>query len=69
MPARQTLVLCNPWNRINGQADDTIVKDLNGDGIITDADKTILGDPYPDLIYSFTNEFRYKAFDLRKHQL
>jgi len=60
----RTTYVDNPWNRINGQADDTIVKDLNGDGIITDADKTILGDPYPDLIYSFTNEFRYKGFDL-----
>ncbi|NKI31744.1 SusC/RagA family TonB-linked outer membrane protein [Croceivirga thetidis] len=54
----------NPWNRINGQADDTIVVDLNGDGIITEDDKTILGDPYPDLIYSFTNEFQIGNFDL-----
>ena len=54
----------NPWNRINGQADDTIVVDLNGDGIITEDDKTILGDPYPDLIYSFTNEFQIGKFDL-----
>lgn len=54
----------NPWNRINGQADDTIVVDLNGDGIITEDDKAILGDPYPDLIYSFTNEFQIGNFDL-----
>ncbi len=54
----------NPWNRINGQADDTIVVDLNGDGIITEDDKTILGDPYPDLIYSFTNQFQIGKFDL-----
>lgn len=53
----------NPWNRINGQADDTIVRDLNGDGRITEDDKTILGDPYPDLLYSVTNEFAYKNFD------
>jgi len=59
----RTTYVNNPWNRINGQADDTIVKDLNGDGIITDEDKAILGDPYPDLVYSFTNEFRYKDFD------
>jgi TonB-linked SusC/RagA family outer membrane protein len=59
----RTTYVDNPWNRINGQADDTIVKDLNGDGIITEEDKTILGDPYPDLVYSFTNEFRYKNFD------
>ncbi len=60
----RTTYVDNPWNRINGQADDTIVKDLNGDGIITEEDKTILGDPYPDLIYSFTNDFRLGDFDL-----
>jgi len=60
----RTTYVDNPWNRINGQADDTIVKDLNGDGLITDDDKTILGDPYPDLVYSFTNEFRMGDFDL-----
>ena len=59
----RTTYVDNPWNRINGQSDDTIVKDLNGDGIITDDDKTILGDPYPDLIYSFTNEFKFGNFD------
>ncbi len=59
----RTTYVDNPWNRINGQADDTIVKDLNGDGIITEEDKTILGDPYPDLVYSFTNEFRLGDFD------
>ncbi len=61
--AFRTAYVDNPWNRINGEADDTIVKDLNGDGIITEEDKTILGDPYPDLIYSFTNEFKYGDFD------
>lgn len=61
--AYRTTYVDNPWNRINGQADDTIVKDLNGDGIITEEDKTILGDPYPDLLYSLTNEFTIGAFD------
>ena len=59
----RTTYVDNPWNRINGQAEDTIVKDLNGDGIITDDDKTILGDPYPDLVYSFTNDFKFGDFD------
>lgn len=59
----RTTYVSNPWNRINGQADDTIVKDLNGDGLITEEDKTILGDPYPDLVYSFTNEFKLGNFD------
>ncbi|MEQ9298141.1 MAG: TonB-dependent receptor [Cyclobacteriaceae bacterium] len=56
--------ISTPWNPINGQGEDAIVLDLNGDGIITDADKTILGDPYPDLIWSFTNDFTYGNWDL-----
>ncbi|WP_299325228.1 SusC/RagA family TonB-linked outer membrane protein [uncultured Maribacter sp.] len=59
----RTSYVDNPYNRINGQSEDTIVKDLNGDGIITDEDKTILGNPYPDLIYSFTNEFQVGNVD------
>ena len=54
----------SPWFPINGEAEDAIVRDLNGDGIITDADKAILGDPYPDLIWSVTNEFTYRNWDL-----
>tara|TARA_R110000765_G_scaffold79324_2_gene156117 strand:+ start:4854 stop:7958 length:3105 start_codon:yes stop_codon:yes gene_type:complete len=59
----RTTYVDSPWNRINGQSDDTIVKDLNGDGLITEEDKTILGSPYPDLVYSFTNEFKIGDFD------
>ena len=53
----------SPYIPINGESQDVIVKDLNGDGLITDEDKTILGDPYPDLIWSFTNEFLIGNFD------
>jgi len=52
-----------PYHPINSQTEDVIVKDLNGDGLITDEDKTILGDPYPDLIWSVTNEFRWGNID------
>ena len=52
-----------PFFPINSVSEDVIVKDLNGDGIITDADKTILGDPYPDLIWSVTNEFQFGPID------
>ena len=45
------------------KCEDIIVKDLNGDGLITDEDKIILGNPYPDVVYSFTNEFKFGAFD------
>ena len=52
----------SPWIPINGKSEDIIVKDLNGDGLITDADKTILGDPYPEIIWSLTNEFELGNF-------
>ena len=36
---------------------------MNGDGIIDDDDKTILGDPYADVVWSFANDFKYGNFD------
>lgn len=53
----------SPWIPINGVSEDVIVKDLNGDGLITDDDKTIIGDPYPEIVWSVTNDFKYKNFD------
>ncbi|MDA8595178.1 SusC/RagA family TonB-linked outer membrane protein [Flavobacteriaceae bacterium] len=53
----------NPWHPVGAQAQDVYVKDLNGDGIIDDDDKTILGDPYPDFIWSFTNNFTLGNLD------
>ena len=53
----------SPWIPINGQSEDVIVKDLNGDGLITDDDKTILGNPYPEIVWSLTNEFNFGNFD------
>jgi len=37
--------------------------DVNGDGVITAADKTITGNPNPDFIYGMSNDFSYKGFD------
>jgi len=56
--------ISNPYFPIGGEAQDVYVKDLNGDGLIDDDDKTILGDPYPDLIWSFTNEFQIGDVDI-----
>ncbi|MDO1449378.1 TonB-dependent receptor [Rhodocytophaga aerolata] len=39
-------------------------KDLNGDGVINDNDQTILGSPYPDIIYGFTSNMAFKNFYL-----
>lgn len=53
-----------PYFPVGAEAQDVYVKDLNGDGVIDDDDKTILGNPYPDLIWSLTNDFRIGSFDI-----
>ncbi|MEJ7693861.1 TonB-dependent receptor, partial [Daejeonella sp.] len=45
-------------------------KDANGkalnepDGLLNNDDRTIIGNPNPDFIFGFTNDFSYKNFDL-----
>ncbi len=39
-------------------------KDLNNDGLITDEDRTFLGDPNPDLTFSLNNTFTLGDFKL-----
>ncbi len=39
-------------------------RDLNGDGRITDDDKTIIGSPVPDFTYGLNGSMQYGAFDL-----
>ena len=46
------------------QEGDLKFEDINKDGVITEADKQIVGHPNPDWTYGVTNTFRYKAFDL-----
>jgi len=55
--------LNNAYHPVGGEAQDVYVKDLNGDGIIDDEDKAALGDPYPDLVWSFSNNFKLGNFD------
>jgi len=38
--------------------------DLNGDGIVDDNDRTIIGDVNPDFFFGINNDFKYKNFDL-----
>ena len=38
--------------------------DLNNDGVISNSDQTIIGNPYPDYIFSINNNFSYKNFEL-----
>ncbi|WP_212748474.1 TonB-dependent receptor [Maribacter algarum] len=39
-------------------------QDTDGDGIISNEDFEVLGNPWPDLIYGFENNFSYKNLDL-----
>lgn len=38
--------------------------DVNGDGILSVDDRTILGNPQPDYVFGITNAFRYKNLEL-----
>ncbi len=38
--------------------------DIDGDGIITANDRTVIGNPFPDYIWGFTNTFTYGNLDL-----
>ena len=49
---------------IASQAGDVIYRDINDDGVISDADKTQIGDPNPDFTFSWNNTFKFKNLDL-----
>jgi len=44
---------------------DLYFEDTNGDGVVNDADKKIIGSPYPDFTYGFAVNASYKAIDFR----
>lgn len=43
---------------------DIVYADTNFDGVITSADRTIVGNPHPDFIGGLTNNLSYKGIDL-----
>ncbi len=43
---------------------DYIFADLNNDGVITEEDRTFIGNPQPDFTFGIGNTFSYKGFDL-----
>ncbi len=60
-------ILLSPDNTINGggaKPGDLKYKDLNGDGIIDDKDRTSIGNPTPDFTYAISTNLKYKGFDL-----
>ena len=56
-------VLAGPES-ISARPGDVVFVDRNGDGAITEADKTIIGSPFPDFTYGFNTDFSYKAFSI-----
>ena len=38
-------------------------RDLNNDGVIKDQDRTVIGNPNPDWLFSMNNTLRYKGFE------
>ena len=40
------------------------IADINGDGEISDADRTIIGNPHPDFVYGINLNIAYKNFNL-----
>ncbi|MDQ2863673.1 MAG: TonB-dependent receptor [Bacteroidota bacterium] len=47
------------------QVGDFKFEDRNGDGIINDKDKSIIGNPQPKFVYSLNLNYNYGGFDLR----
>jgi hypothetical protein len=58
--------ISNDSRRTDGliQPGDVRFLDLNGDGKITEADRTNIGSPHPKMVYGFNTDFNYKNFDL-----
>lgn len=46
------------------QLGDVRLVDQNGDGNITDADRTVIGDPNPDFTFGFGSSFEYEGISL-----
>lgn len=49
---------------VDPQTGNAVYDDLNGDGIITSADRQIVGNALPKYTGGLTNNFNYKGFDL-----
>ncbi|OUJ75656.1 hypothetical protein BXP70_05690 [Hymenobacter crusticola] len=49
----------------DAKAGDFQYRDQNGDGVIDDRDKVIIGNPNPKFSYGLNTNFRYKAVDLQ----
>jgi TonB-dependent starch-binding outer membrane protein SusC len=48
----------------NAKAGDFKFKDVNGDGVINNSDRVVLGTPFPKNTFSLNSNVNYKGFDL-----
>lgn len=60
----EQLAIAGTINGVAPQLGDLLVVDQDGDGLITDRDKTIIGNPNPDFTYGFGTTLEYKNFNL-----
>jgi subtilisin family serine protease len=51
-------------SQANAVAGDVIFVDQNGDGVINNEDKIVIGNPHPNFTYGFTAGAKYKNFDV-----
>lgn len=49
---------------VDPETGDMMYRDLNADGRTSPSDRTFIGDPNPDFIFGFTNNFSYRGFNL-----
>lgn len=52
------------WVYAGMQDGQPVYKDLNGDGLVTESDRTIIGTAQPDYTGGLTNRFAYRNFEL-----
>ncbi|SHN32621.1 TonB-linked outer membrane protein, SusC/RagA family [Cyclobacterium lianum] len=56
--------LANSPSQTNGAVGSRKFRDLNGDNVINDQDRTIIGDPFPNFTLGLNNTLSYKGFSL-----
>lgn len=49
---------------VDRETGELMYKDVTGDGIVSAADRTYIGDPNPDFTFGLTNNFMWKGFSL-----
>ena len=62
--AQAATIIHRNFNNGVFQPGDMLVEDVDGDGIITLADRTIIGDPTPDFTLGLTNTFSWRDLEL-----